>query len=49
MTCLNCTERRDKLRAAFVEAKIAEAVKQAALGLGEMVGVVKKKGDGDGG
>lgn len=45
MTCDNCQERRDKLRAALLDAKIAEAVKQAALGLSEMVGLKKEKGD----
>ena len=37
MTCTPCEERRRKLLDALLDARIAEAVKQAALGVREMV------------
>ena len=37
MTCTPCEERRRKLLDALLEARIAEAVKQAAIGVKEMV------------
>ena len=37
MTCTPCDERRRKLLDALLDARIAEAVKQAAIGLKEMV------------
>lgn len=46
MSCRSCQERRAKLRSALVERKIAEAARQAALGLLEAAGL--KKGEGDG-
>lgn len=48
MTCESCAERRRAVYDAWINGQIAEAVKQAALGAGEIVGLVKKeKGDGD--
>ena len=37
MTCAPCEERRRKLLDALLDARIAEAVKQAAIGIKEMV------------
>jgi len=37
MTCTPCDERRRKLLDALLDARIAEAVKQAAIGIKEMV------------
>lgn len=45
MSCTECAERRKKLLDALLQAKIAEASKQAALGAAEMAGL-KEKGDG---
>lgn len=47
MTCIPCQERRKAIMDAWLEGKIAEAVRQAALVAAEMVGV-KRKGDEDG-
>lgn len=41
--CEPCAERRRKLLDALIEARIAEAVKQAALGAAEMVGLKEKE------
>lgn len=46
MTCPTCAERRAKLLEAWQNRQIAEAVRQAALGAAEMVGV-KRKGGGE--
>lgn len=46
MTCPTCAERRRKLLEAWQNRQIAEAVRQAALGAAEMVGV-KRKGGGE--
>lgn len=45
MTCTPCQERRKKMLDALLNAKIVEAVKQAALGAAEMTGI-KDKGNG---
>lgn len=37
MTCTPCEERRRKLLDALLEARIAEAVKQAAVGVVEII------------
>lgn len=37
MTCQRCLERRQAIRDAWLKRNIAEAVKQAAIGVGEMV------------
>lgn len=37
MTCTPCDERRRKMLDALLAARIAEAVKQAAIGIKEMV------------
>lgn len=44
MTCQRCLERRQAIRDAWLKRKFAEAVKQAALGVGDMV---KGKGKSD--
>lgn len=44
--CNECAERRRKLFDALMEAKIAETVRQAALGAAEMTGL-KDKGDAE--
>lgn len=45
MTCRPCAERRAAIMKAWQERQIAEAVRQMALGAGEMVGI-KENGDG---
>ena len=40
--CKTCAERRQAVMSAYLEGKIAEALKQAAIGVGEMVGLKKK-------
>ena len=45
MTCESCEDRRRRLLDALMQAKIAEALKQAALGAAEMAGL-KDKDDG---
>ncbi len=37
MTCTTCEERRRKMMDALLAARIAEAVKQAAIGVKEMI------------
>lgn len=44
MTCKTCTERRRAIMGAWQEKKIAEAVRQAALGAGDMIRKVIKDG-----
>lgn len=45
MTCQRCLERRQAIRDAWLNRKFAEAVKHAALGVGDMVkGKVKPDG-----
>lgn len=44
MTCTPCQERRAKLMQAWQERKIAEAVREMAKGVGE---ILKGKGDGE--
>lgn len=47
MTCQRCLERRQAIRDAWLKRKFAEAVKQAAIGVGDMVkGSGKGKSDG---
>lgn len=43
MTCPTCAERRRKLLEAWQNRQIVEAVRQAALGAAEMVGVVNRE------
>lgn len=45
MTCPTCAERRAAIMKAWQEKQIAEAVRQMALGAGEIVGI-KEKSDG---
>lgn len=45
MACDACTERRRKLLDALLEARIAEAIKQAAIGAAEMTGMKGQGGD----
>lgn len=40
--CKTCAERRQAVMNAWLEGKIAEALKQAAIGVGEMVGMKVK-------
>ena len=40
MTCTPCEERRRKMLDALLDARIAEAVKQAAIGVKEMVDIL---------
>lgn len=48
MTCKPCAERRAAIMKAWQERKIAEAVRQAALGAGDMIRkVVKDVGKDD--
>lgn len=44
MTCEPCEQRRRALFDAWQQQQIAEAVKQAALGAAELVGIKKKDG-----
>lgn len=46
MDCDDCAARRRKLLDALLAARIAEAVRQVAIGAAEMVGV-RVKGDGE--
>lgn len=43
MTCQSCLDRRRKLMEAWQNRQIAEAVRQAALGAAELVGIKEKK------
>lgn len=45
MTCKSCQERRRAIMDAYLDGKIAEALKQAALGAAEIVGLKKKDDD----
>lgn len=45
VTCQRCLERRQFVRDAWMRRKFAEALRQAAIGVGEMV---KGKGKSDG-
>lgn len=45
MTCEPCAERRRKVLDAILDARIAEALKQAAIGASELIGL-KGKDDG---
>ena len=45
MSCEPCEERRRKVLDALLALRIAEALRQVAIGAAEMVGV-KEKGDG---
>lgn len=42
MTCQSCAERRQAVMRAWQEGKIAEAVKQAAIGAAELTGLKAK-------
>lgn len=44
MTCLTCAERRAAIMKAWQEKQIAEAVRQAALGAGDMIRKAVKDG-----
>lgn len=44
MTCPTCTERRAAILKAWQERQIAEAVRQAALGAGDMIRKAVKDG-----
>lgn len=47
MACEACNERRQRVRDAWVNGRIAEAVKQAAIGAAELTGVkAKERRDG---
>lgn len=43
MACRECLERREKVIDAVLEGRIAEAMKQTAIGAAEMVGLKPKR------
>lgn len=43
MTCQSCEERRQRVRDAWVNGQIAEAARQAALGVAELTGLKAKE------
>lgn len=43
MACRECQERRQRVRDAWVNRQIAEAVRQAAIGAAEIVGIKEKR------
>lgn len=47
MSCKECAERRKKMMDALLDAKVSEAVKQAATGVVELVTNPKRRGKKD--